>query len=419
VDHEQFPDVFAEVHLYCLRVTNLAKKRIRFCLLSLLFQKTGLYMQGIKMVDLKGQYDRISDEIREAIEEVINSTAFINGPAVGAFRDDLAAYLDVPHVIPCGNGTDALQVALMALDLKPGDEVITTPFSFIASIEVIRLLGLVPVLVDVDPATFNMDPGQIGKAIGKKTKAIIPVHLFGQCADMEAIMEIADKHGLFVVEDAAQALGADYLFPNGGSAKAGTIGNIGATSFFPSKNLGAFGDGGAIMTEDAALGKRLKSIVNHGSSKKYYYDHVGVNSRLDTLQAAILRVKLRHLPSYHAARQAAAAAYDEALGKVSRLKLPKRVSWSTHIFHQYTITMKDGGRDDLADYLRSKQIPVMVYYPLPLHLQKAYQDLGYASGDFPVSESLCANVFSIPMHTELGTDQIEYICHHIEAYLNR
>ncbi len=376
-------------------------------------------MQGIKMVDLKGQYSRISEEIQEAIQEVINSTAFINGPSVGAFREELCSYLDIPHVIPCGNGTDALQVALMALDLNPGDEVITTPFSFIASIEVIRLLGLVPVLVDVDPATFNIDPAQIEKAIGSKTKAIIPVHLFGQCADMEPILELSAKHGLYVIEDTAQALGTDYLFRDGTSAKAGTMGTIGTTSFFPSKNLGAFGDGGAIMTADGLLNEKLESIVNHGSSVKYHYDNVGVNSRLDSLQAAILRVKLRHLPSYHEARQKAAAAYDAALGSISQLQLPYRAPWSTHIYHQYTLMLKQDGRDPLVEYLRSVQIPVMIYYPLPLHMQKAYKDLGYSEGDFPVTEYLAKNVFSLPIHTELETDQIEYICQHITAHLSK
>ena len=290
-------------------------------------------MQGIIMVDLKGQYDRLDKEINKAIREVIDGSAFINGPSVGDFRDELAAFLEVPYVIPCGNGTDALQVALMALNLQPGDEVITTPFSFIASIEVIKLLRLVPVLVDVDPATFNMDPSHLEKVISNKTKAIIPVHLFGQCAGMEPILSIAAKHGLFVIEDTAQALGADYLFLDGTRKKAGTIGTIGTTSFFPSKNLGAFGDGGAIMTSVEKLGKRLKSIVNHGSNVKYYYDEIGVNSRLDTIQAAILRVKLRHLSSFNRARQDAASAYDAELGELPQLEIPYRAPYSTHIFH--------------------------------------------------------------------------------------
>ncbi len=371
------------------------------------------------MVDLKRQYDRFRDEIDMAIQQVLDSTAFINGPSVKAFRDDFANYLDVPHVIPCGNGTDALQVALMALDLEPGDEVITTPFSFIASIEVIKLLGLVPVLADVDPRSFNIDPGQIEQRVNKKTKAIIPVHLFGQCADLESITDISRNNGLFVIEDTAQAVGTDYIFQDGSRQKAGTIGNIGTASFFPSKNLGCYGDGGAIITRDAALHHKIQAIVNHGSRTKYYYDEVGVNSRLDTLQAAILGVKLRYLDSFHETRQKVAEAYDAELGNIPQLILPARVPWSNHIFHQYTIILQDADRDRLREYLRSKEIPVMVYYPLPLHLQDAYKDLGYHKGDFPVTESLSENVFSIPMHTEMESEQIEYICHHIKTFLKQ
>ncbi len=368
------------------------------------------------MVDLKRQYDRLKTEIDHAIQNTIDSTAFINGPDVQSFRDELAAYLDVEHVIPCGNGTDALQVALLALDLQPGEEVITTPFSFIASIEVIKLLRLTPVLVDIDPVSFNLDPALLEDAISDKTRAIIPVHLFGQCANMEEILAIAEKHGLKTIEDTAQALGTEYSFSSGIKMKAGTIGTLGTTSFFPSKNLGAFGDGGAIMTRDKKLGDRISTIVNHGSRVKYYYDEVGVNSRLDTMQAAILRVKLRHLDEFHAARQKAAAAYDRLLGGTTQLSIPGRVPWSTHIFHQYTLILEEGSRDDLVSYLRSKDIPVMIYYPLPLHLQNAYTDLNYGLGDFPVSESMSETVFSIPMHTELETDQIEYICQHIVEY---
>jgi UDP-2-acetamido-2-deoxy-ribo-hexuluronate aminotransferase len=375
-------------------------------------------MQGIKMVDLKGQYDRLAEDINTAIQEVLNGAAFINGPDVQAFCDDLAGFIDARHVVPCGNGTDALQVALMALDLKPGDEVITSPFSFIASIEVIKLLRLVPVLADVDPLTFNLDPVQVEKLISSKTRAIIPVHLFGQCAEMEPLLEIAGKHGISVIEDTAQALGTDYLLSDGSSRKAGTLGTMGTFSFFPSKNLGCYGDGGAIITGDTRLYNKLKSIVNHGSSVKYYYDRIGINSRLDTIQAAILRVKLKHLSSFNQARQNAADAYDMSLSTLSQIQIPYRAPYSTHIFHQYTIIMKQGGRDRLTDYLRSKNIPVMIYYPLPLHLQNAYQDLGYAEKDFPVTESLSKNVFSIPMHTELGTDQIEYICQHIKDFLS-
>lgn len=371
------------------------------------------------MVDLKGQYDRLSGEINRAIQQVIDGTAFINGPEVGAFRDELAAYLDAAHVIPCGNGTDAIQVALMALGLEPGDQVITTPFSFIAGIEVIKLLRLAPVLVDVDPGTFNLDPSLIETAIGRRTKAIVPVHLFGQCADMGAILEVAGKHGLAVIEDTAQALGSDYIYPDGSLKKAGTLGTMGTTSFFPSKNLGCYGDGGAVITSDTGLFDKVRSIVNHGSTRKYYYHEVGVNSRLDTIQAAVLRVKLRHLDSFNRSRQEAAARYDRLLEPVSQLQVPYRVPWSTHVFHQYTLSLKKGKRDDLVEYLGAKGIPAMVYYPLPLHLQKAYRDLGYSEGDFPVSEQLSRNVFSIPMHTELGPDQIEYICRHIQDFLSR
>jgi dTDP-4-amino-4,6-dideoxygalactose transaminase len=375
-------------------------------------------MEAIRMVDLKRQYKRFRDEMNKAIQEVLDSTAFINGPEVKTFADEFSGYLDVPHAVPCGNGTDALQVALMALDLQPGDEVITTPFSFIASIEVIKLLRLVPVLADVDPYTFNIDPGEIEKQITPKTKAVIPVHLFGQCAHMEGIMDIARMHGLSVIEDTAQAVGTDYIFQDGGRKKAGTIGNIGTASFFPSKNLGCYGDGGAIITRDAALYKKIRAIVNHGSLTKYHHDEVGVNSRLDTIQAAILRVKLRHLESFHLARQKVAETYDAELGDVPQLTIPARVPYSTHIFHQYTLILRDADRDQLRDYLNSKGIPVMVYYPLPLHLQHAYRDLGYRSGDFPVTESLSRTVFSIPMHTEMESDQIEYICHHIKHHLS-
>jgi dTDP-4-amino-4,6-dideoxygalactose transaminase len=376
-------------------------------------------MKAIRMVDLKRQYDRFKEEIDEAIQEVLDSTAFINGPSVKAFRDEFASYLDVPYVIPCANGTDALQVALMALGLQPGDEVITTPFSFIASIEVIKLLRLVPVLADVDPRSFNIDPGQIEQLVTKKTRAIIPVHLFGQCAHMESISDIARKHGLYVIEDTAQAVGTDYIFQDGGRRKAGTIGDIGTASFFPSKNLGCYGDGGAILTRDEALHQKMQAIVNHGSRTKYYYDEVGVNSRLDTIQAAILKVKLRYLDSFHLARQKVAEAYDAELGKVPQLTPPARMPYSTHIYHQYTLILRDADRDRLGDYLKSKEIPVMIYYPLPLHLQVAYKDLGYRSGDFPVTELLSRTVFSIPIHTEMDSEQIEYICHHIKTFLKQ
>jgi UDP-2-acetamido-2-deoxy-ribo-hexuluronate aminotransferase len=369
------------------------------------------------MVDLKRQYDRLKTDIDAAIQETIDSTAFINGPQVQIFRDGLAEYLDVEYVIPCGNGTDALQVALMALDLEPGDEVITTPFSFIASLEVIKLLRLVPVLVDIDPLTFNLDPSLLESAISEKTRAIIPVHLFGQCANMEHILEMARKHDLKIIEDTAQAVGTDYIFEDGQQMKAGTIGDLGTASFFPSKNLGCYGDGGAVITRDKNLNERIRAIVNHGSRVKYYYDEVGVNSRLDTLQAAILGVKLRHLEEFNAARQKAAGAYDKLLGNLPGIRIPARARWSTHIFHQYTLILDAEKRDNLVGYLRSKEIPVMIYYPLPLHLQNAYKDLNHRAGDFPVSESMSNSVMSIPMHTELETEQIEYICHHIKEFL--
>jgi dTDP-4-amino-4,6-dideoxygalactose transaminase len=377
-----------------------------------------MIMDSIRMVDLKRQYDRLKPEIDEAIQRALDSTAFINGPDVQAFCDELASYLDVKYVVPCGNGTDALQLALMALGLKPGDEVITTPFSFIASIEVIKLLRLVPVLVDIDTLSFNLDPSRLEDAISDKTRAMIPVHLFGQCADMESIMKVAGKYNLSVIEDTAQAVGADYLFDDSRRSKAGTIGTMGTASFFPSKNLGCYGDGGAVITRNEDLYHRVRSIANHGSQVKYYYDDVGVNSRLDTLQAAILRVKLRHLEEFNKARQEAAAAYDKLLGNVPGLRIPARVKWSSHIFHQYTLVLEEGNRDQLIGYLKSKNIPAMIYYPLSLHLQKAYRDLNYGEGDFPVTESMTQTVFSIPMHSELETGEIEYICHHIKMFLS-
>ncbi len=376
---------------------------------------------NIRMVDLSRQYEAIRKEINDAIQEVIDETAFIKGRHVGLFQEELAAYLGCRHVVTCANGTDALQVAMMALDLKAGDEIITTPFTFIATIEVIKLLGLTPVLADVDPATFNINPEEIRKKITPATRVIVPVHLFGQCADMKSIMSIAEEHDLYVIEDTAQALGSEYTFP--GSAekikrKAGTIGHIGCTSFFPSKNLGAFGDGGAIITNDDELASRLAAIVNHGMKRRYYYDYVGVNSRLDTLQAAILSVKLKHLDKYNASRSRAAAYYDEAFRDAEQIVAPVRNPDSTHIFHQYTIRVKSGKRDGLQDHLKNNQIPSMVYYPVGLHLQKAYNNLGYYEGDFPVTEDLCHNVLSLPMHTELDEDQLRYITQTVLDYLN-
>ncbi|MDF1573926.1 MAG: DegT/DnrJ/EryC1/StrS family aminotransferase [Bacteroidales bacterium] len=373
-------------------------------------------MNEIKMVDLHGQYQKIKQEVDDAIHQVIDSTAFIRGEDVRAFEKELSEYLNIERTIACGNGTDALQVAMMALELQPGDEVITTPFTFIATVEVIRLLGLKPVFVDVRPDTFNLDPEQLQEAVTTRTRALVPVHLFGQCVDMEAILEFAKAHDLFVIEDNAQALGADFSASDGSRQKAGTIGHIGCTSFFPSKNLGAFGDGGALFTNDEAIGKRIASLVNHGMQKRYYYDHVGVNSRLDTLQAAILRVKLQHLDEYHRLRQEAAAWYDRTLSDIEVLQIPVRSPFSTHIFHQYTLQVEASRRDALKQWLMEKGIPSQVYYPVPLHLQKAYSDLGYRKGNLPVSEGLCRTVLSLPMHTELEKVQLEYISDQVQHF---
>lgn len=363
----------------------------------------------IQMVDLKSQYEKIKSEIDTGIQDVINTTAFINGPAVKEFQANLEKYLNVNHVIPCANGTDALQIAMMALDLKPGDEVITASFTYVATAEVIGLLGLTPVLVDVYPDTFDIDVEAIEKAITPKTKAIVPVHLFGQCADMERIMALAKKHNLFVIEDVAQAIGADYIFANGTMAKAGTIGTIGCTSFFPSKNLGCYGDGGAIYTNDEALAKKLKMIAHHGQSVQYVHDVLGVNSRLDTIQAVVLNAKLKHLDEYAAARNAAANFYDKAFANHPKLKIPMRVKHSNHVFHQYTLQLINVDRTKLREQLAEKGIPAMIYYPIPLHEQNAYKSNRYKSGDFPVTEKLCACVLSLPMHTELDEETLNYI----------
>jgi UDP-2-acetamido-2-deoxy-ribo-hexuluronate aminotransferase len=373
-------------------------------------------MNTIKMVDLHGQYIKIKNEVDSAIQKVIDTTAFIRGKDVGLFQDELSAYMNVGHTIACGNGTDALQVAMMTLDLQPGDEVITTPFTFIATVEVICLLGLKPVFVDVLPDTFNLDPAQLEKAVSKRTRAIVPVHLFGQCADMGSIMDFARSYGLYVIEDNAQALGADFFPETGEKQKAGTIGHLGTTSFFPSKNLGAFGDGGALFSNDESFGKRAASLVNHGMQQRYYYDHVGVNSRLDTLQAAILRVKLKHLDDYHRLRQGAAAWYDSTLSDISEIEVPARSPFTTHIFHQYTLKVNPGRRDALKQFLQEKEIPAQIYYPVPLHLQRAYKDLGYTAGDLPVSEALCGKVLSLPMHTELEEEQLAYISDQIQTF---
>lgn len=376
------------------------------------------FSKKIQMVDLKSQYEKIKPEVDAAIQNVINNTAFINGPEVKAFQVELEQYLDVKHVIPCANGTDALQIAMMALDLKPGDEVITADFTYVATAEVIALLGLKPVLVDVYPNTFDIDISAIEKAITDKTKAIVPVHLFGQCADMEKIMALAKKHNLFVIEDTAQATGADYFFTDGTKKKAGTIGTIGCTSFFPSKNLGCFGDGGALFTNDDQLASKIRMIANHGQSVQYVHDSIGVNSRLDSIQAAVLRIKLRQLDNYAKARNKAAAYYDNAFANNPKLKTPARASYSNHVFHQYTLQLNQVDRNALRNFLASKEIPAMIYYPIPLHLQKAYLDPRYKQGDFPVTEALCASVISLPMHTELEEDTLKRITDSILEFIN-
>jgi len=366
-------------------------------------------MRDIRMVDLERQYQRHKWEIDEAIKEVLESTAFIKGPAVGLFEKELASYMQVKHCIGCANGTDALQLAMMGLELKAGDEVITTPFTFIATIEVISLLGLKPVLVDVEPGTFNLDPDKLEEKITDKTRAIVPVHLFGQAADMNHILSIAKKHKLFVIEDNAQAIGADYLLSDGTKKKAGALGTISCTSFFPSKNLGAYGDGGAVFTDDDLLAAKIRSMANHGMTKRYHYEHIGLNSRLDTLQAAILRVKLRQLDDYNRRRREVADAYDRAFSHIPGLQVPERNPDSEHIFHQYTLRIKDGQRDHLKSFLEKKDIPSMIYYPVPLHMQTAYEVLKYSEGDFPVTEELCTEVLSLPIHTEMDSDQLNHI----------
>ena len=376
-------------------------------------------MQNIQMVDLKTQYARIQDEVDAAVLEVIHSGAFINGPAVKGFQASLEQYLGSgAMVIPCANGTDALQIALMALDLKPGDEVILPAFTYVATAEVIALLGLTPVMVDVDPHTFNVTAPIVEAAITPRTRAIVPVNLFGQSCDLEPIMQLAQKHGIWVVEDNAQAIGADYTFSDGHSQKTGTIGHIGCTSFYPSKNLGAYGDAGAIYTTDAALAEKIRVIANHGQQRTYYHDTVGVNSRLDSIQAAILHIKLRHLDAYAEARQTAAAAYDAGLMEVPGLILPARQHNSTHVFHQYTLRVTTGQRDALQVFLREKGIPSMVYYPVPLYEQEAYSAYAPAGFSLPVTEQLCKEVISLPMHTELSREMLQTIIAAVKEFFN-
>ncbi len=367
------------------------------------------------MVDLKGQYKNIKERVDSSIMNVIETTAFVNGPEVHEFQKELEEYLNVKHVIPCANGTDALQIAMMGLDLKPGDEVITADFTFAATVEVIALLQLTPVLVDVDPVNFNIDVAAIKKAITPKTKAIVPVHLFGLTANMDAIMAIAEEHNLYVIEDNAQAIGADYLSKDGVKKKAGTIGHVASTSFFPSKNLGCYGDGGAIFTNNDALAHTIRGIVNHGMYERYHHDVVGVNSRLDSIQAAVLRAKLPHLDSYNLARIKAAGKYTAAFKGIENIIAPggfdanKNEEEKTHVFHQYTLKIINTDRDALVKHLNANGIPCGVYYPIPLHLQKAYKDERYKEADFAVTNQLVKEVISLPMHTELDDEQIDFI----------
>ncbi len=364
--------------------------------------------QNIPMVDLKTQYLKLKPKIDAAIQDVINSSVFINGPVVKEFQHNLQNYLNVKHVIPCANGTDALQIALMALDLKPGDEVITANFTYAATAEVICLLGLTPILVEVNPNTFQINPVEVEKAITPRTKAIIPVHLFGQCAPMDAILDIAKQHQLFVVEDTAQAIGAHYTL-NNVNYKAGTMGNIGCTSFFPSKNLGCYGDGGALFTNDDELAVKIKMIANHGQSIQYKHEVVGINSRLDAMQAAILNVKLQYLNTYTNARQSVAAFYDAALGNHPHIQIPERVINSTHVFHQYTLKLNGVTRDIVKEKLQQQGIASMVYYPVPLHKQKAFKNNRNEGIDFTISENLCQTVLSLPIHTEMTETILQHI----------
>jgi len=370
----------------------------------------------IQMVDLKSQYEKIKKEVDAGIQDCIDNTAFINGPAVKEFQQDFEKYLNVKHVIPCANGTDALQIAMMALDLKPGDEVICPAFTYVATAEVIGLLGLKPIMVDVDENTFDIELNGLEKYITPNTKAMVPVHLYGQSADMEKILEFAEKHNLFVIEDNAQAMGSDYTFSDGRIVKAGTMGHIGCTSFFPSKNLGCYGDGGALMTNDDDLALKIRMIANHGQQKKYYHKVLGCNSRLDTIQAAILKVKLKHLDEYSESRNKMADYYDKHLTTISEIQVPKRAHNSTHVFHQYTLRVKNGKRDELQTYLGEKNIPSMIYYPLPLYRQEAFQQYVEEGFNLPVTEQLCAEVISLPIHTEFDKEISDFIISEIKNF---
>lgn len=376
-------------------------------------------MRPIQMVDTRTQYHHIKTEVDQAIMQVLESTAFINGPVVKEFASHLSSYLGVKHTIPCANGTDALQIAMMALGLEPGDEVITPSFTYIATTEVIALLKLTPVFVEVDPRTFCIDPAAVEKAITPHTKAIVPVHLYGQAADMEALMAIASRHGLAVIEDNAQAIGCTYRFSDGAKKKTGGIGTIGTTSFYPSKNLGAYGDGGAIFTNDDALALQLKMRANHGQSKQYYHDVVGCNSRLDSVQAAILDVKLKHLDTYAAARRKVADYYDAAFAGNPAITTPYRASYCDHVFHQYTLQLEGADRDGLKQYLSEKGIPSMIYYPVPAHRQKMFAAFGSASLDMPVTDRLTHRVISLPVHTEMDEEQLNFITSSVLEYVNQ
>ncbi|TAD86978.1 MAG: DegT/DnrJ/EryC1/StrS family aminotransferase [Bacteroidetes bacterium] len=375
-------------------------------------------MDTIQMVDLKKQYQHIKSEVDKAVMDVIESAAFINGKPVAEFCSQLATFLGAKHVIPCANGTDALQIAMMALGLQPGDEVITPSFTYIATVEVVALLRLQPVFVDVNPHTFCMDADKLEAAITPRTRAIVPVHLYGHTAPMHQIMEIAARHNLFVIEDNAQAIGADYGFPDGRVAKTGTIGHIGCTSFFPSKNLGCYGDGGAICTNNDALADTMRKVANHGQSVRYYHDLVGCNSRLDTIQAAVLKIKLEHLNRYIDARRSAADYYDAAFSRNPKIAIPYRANYCRHVFHQYTLTLKDVNRDALVEFLAEKGIPSMIYYPVPAHRQKMFESFGSESTYLPTTDWLTERVISLPMHTELSVEQQDYIISNVLAYVN-
>lgn len=375
-------------------------------------------IKRLQMVDLVGQYERIQEEVDAAILEVVRSSAYINGPAVKDFQQDFESYLGVKHVIPCANGTDALQVAFMALGLEPGDEIICPSFTFVATAEMIAILQLKPVLVDVEEDTFNIDIDSLRRSITPKTKAIVPVHLFGQSANMDAVMEVAEEHGLYVIEDNAQSVGGTVNY-RGETKMTGTIGHFGTTSFFPAKNLGCYGDGGALWTNDDDLAAHARQVVNHGMTVRYYHDVIGVNSRLDSIQAAILKIKLRHLDEYCDARRAAADYYDELFADVEQIETPMRYDQSKHVFHQYTLKAKGIDRDGLVAHLHANELPAAVYYPVPLHMQKAYKSERYSEGDFPVTERLCKEVFSLPMHTELTREQQAHLAKAVIDYIEK